>query len=287
MKRILANLCVFLAGILHSHGQINQTVNYTHTVVYDYTLQPDTTDANFKVSETMLLHIGKDYSNFLARNLHRKDSMMLLLKKEVEADPHGQPQLPPPGARPENAKVTIKVLKEYTSKKYYFSAIYGIQYAQYVEAMPVINWQIFDEERKVAGYLCKKATTSFAGRDYVAWFTPEIEISDGPYKFTGLPGLILSMYDTRNHHVFTAQAVFKEPKSVELEEKSGPLAHSFANRKEFILYTRALKSDPAKMFEQNLIKFPEDVVQRVVENAKVGVAKSNNPIELQEYAINQ
>jgi GLPGLI family protein len=31
-----------------------------------------------------------------------------------------------------------------------------------------------------------KATTEFAGRTYVAWYTTEISIADGPYKFYGL-----------------------------------------------------------------------------------------------------
>ena len=48
----------------------------------------------------------------------------------------------------------------------------------------------------------QKAATSFAGRDWVEWLAPEIPISDGPYKFNGLPGLIVLLHDTRNHYRF-------------------------------------------------------------------------------------
>lgn len=43
-----------------------------------------------------------------------------------------------------------------------------------------MNWKLYDEETEILGYKCKKATTSFAGRDYIAWYSTEISISDGP-----------------------------------------------------------------------------------------------------------
>ena len=46
-------------------------------------------------------------------------------------------------------------------------------------------------------YTCKKATTHFRGRDYIAWFTTDIPIVAGPWKFNGLPGLVIDIEDTR------------------------------------------------------------------------------------------
>ena len=57
------------------------------------------------------------------------------------------------------------------------------------------GWNICDEYKDVAGYRCRKATCSFRGREYEAWFSEDIPISDGPWKFSGLPGLILEVYD--------------------------------------------------------------------------------------------
>jgi GLPGLI family protein len=56
--------------------------------------------------------------------------------------------------------------------------------------------------KEILGYNCKKGNNRFAGRTYVAWYTTEISIADG-YKFHGLPGLILSIYDTNKHYQFT------------------------------------------------------------------------------------
>jgi GLPGLI family protein len=60
------------------------------------------------------------------------------------------------------------------------------------------QWNITSDTLTVLGYLCQKATTSFRGRNYEAWFTPEIPVNDGPWKLYGLPGLILKASDTDN-----------------------------------------------------------------------------------------
>lgn len=60
------------------------------------------------------------------------------------------------------------------------------------------QWNITSDTLTVLGYLCQKATSSFRGRDYEAWFTPEIPVNDGPWKLYGLPGLILKAKDTED-----------------------------------------------------------------------------------------
>lgn len=54
-----------------------------------------------------------------------------------------------------------------------------------------------------------KATVSHEGREYTAWYTTEIPIADGPYKFWGLPGLILKISDSENHYNFTLESFEK------------------------------------------------------------------------------
>jgi GLPGLI family protein len=58
------------------------------------------------------------------------------------------------------------------------------------------EWQITEEQKKIMNYTCTKATTTFRGRDYEAWFTKDIPLSNGPWKFGGLPGLIMEVYDS-------------------------------------------------------------------------------------------
>lgn len=72
------------------------------------------------------------------------------------------------------------------------------------EKIPPQQWQFMEEETEILGYLCQKAVCRFQGRDYTAWFTLDIPINDGPYKFYGLPGLILKIEDSEKLLQFTA-----------------------------------------------------------------------------------
>ena len=59
------------------------------------------------------------------------------------------------------------------------------------------NWQITEESKKIGNFLCRKATTYFRGRNYIAWYSVKLPINAGPWKFSGLPGLIIEIYDDK------------------------------------------------------------------------------------------
>ena len=70
------------------------------------------------------------------------------------------------------------------------------------EEFPELDWNILDETKEIGGYTCQKASTTFKGRTYEAWFTTEIPMSFGPWKLQGLPGLILAASDTKHEVMF-------------------------------------------------------------------------------------
>lgn len=65
------------------------------------------------------------------------------------------------------------------------------------EPLPSIQWTITPETRQIGKFNCHKALTRFRGRDYEAWFCPDVPVKDGPWKFQGLPGLIMDIYDSK------------------------------------------------------------------------------------------
>ena len=73
---------------------------------------------------------------------------------------------------------------------------------QYSESISIQSWKILEDTLTVAGYLCQKATCRFRGRNYTAWFAMDIPIQNGPWKFGGLPGLILKAYDSDKLYMF-------------------------------------------------------------------------------------
>ena len=78
----------------------------------------------------------------------------------------------------------------------------------YTEPWPSMQWTLGTEKQTICGYQCQKATCHWRGRDYEAWFTSAIPLKSGPWKFGGLPGLIMKIYDTK--HLYTWEAVSVE-----------------------------------------------------------------------------
>lgn len=67
------------------------------------------------------------------------------------------------------------------------------------------NWKILPEKEKIGAYNTQKATTEFGGRKWTAWFSPDLPFQDGPYKFHGLPGLIVKIEDDGKNYSWTLQ----------------------------------------------------------------------------------
>jgi GLPGLI family protein len=61
--------------------------------------------------------------------------------------------------------------------------------------LPHFEWKLTNETKQIGRFKSFKATSVFRGRSYSAWYTTEIALYLGPWKFSGLPGLILEVYD--------------------------------------------------------------------------------------------
>ncbi len=95
-------------------------------------------------------------------------------------------------------KFSHKIYKSYPSMKVqYVDAVLNggrPMYLSYSEDVK-INWSIEKDKQKIGEYEAQKATTDFGGRKWTAWFTEALPFPDGPYKFSGLPGLIVKIED--------------------------------------------------------------------------------------------
>ncbi len=82
-----------------------------------------------------------------------------------------------------------------------------------------ISWKIFNNEtKKVLGYICHKATAVLNNKSYIAWFTYDIPISDGPYRFKGLPGLLLKINESHNYLEFDVISIIKKVSPIEFKK---------------------------------------------------------------------
>jgi GLPGLI family protein len=121
----------------------------------------------------------------------------------------------------------------------------------------VFEWIIDNDSKKtINNFECIKATTRFRGRDYIAYFTTQIPVSFGPYKFKGLPGLILeiSNQEKDNLHRWVAvkiETIVKTKQEIEmpsLELINSPRINMF----EFRNINKAIRAENMKAEQARL-----------------------------------
>lgn len=192
--RLLFFLCISSCFKSYAQGIVVDTTMYQ--VIYNLKYQTDSTDIKSVKEENMILLIGNQYSLFQSFNIFYNDS----LKKAIaENDSDISMKVNQVISLRKKNRFKFRVLKSIDDITT-FDSFFSDKFVYSEE--PNFNWNILNEKMTIAGYNCNKATTTFAGRNYVAWFTEELPISDGPYKFRGLPGLIIKIYDEDSHYTF-------------------------------------------------------------------------------------
>lgn len=110
--------------------------------------------------------------------------------------------------------VKIKLFKNedrfsYIDKDYYI-----------LDTIPTLNWEMESIRKniEIQGFVCKEATLEFRGSVFKAYYTTEIPVPFGPWKFHGLPGLILKIYSLENPHNYWEAEEIVYPYDMEIED---------------------------------------------------------------------
>jgi len=172
------------------------SANYKFT--YEFTYTPDSTKTIDKLKNELILLVGNNESKFFSSILSEKP-------KEVKQTTHSDARAMQNGSGLNGTEV-YKNLK--TGQETVTTRVFGtLDVFTYNEPIPDFNWVISNETKEILSYSCRKATTVFRGREYEAWFTTDIPLNNGPWKFGGLPGLILRVSDTNNYFIFECQSI--------------------------------------------------------------------------------
>lgn len=158
-------------------------------VVYDLAYRTDSTDSHLDTKK-MILDVNDKLTRFYPYKLYRSDSTLTANKKM------GMETMS------RSMDYDFSVIKDYTSgtlKKFYriWLDVYELN-----EKLPKLSWVLSDETKTIDNIKCQKATVEYKGRQWEAWFSSEIPLNEGPYVFGGLPGLIISIYDTKGDYNF-------------------------------------------------------------------------------------
>jgi len=186
-------------------------------------------------SEEMLLLVGKQMSHFFSYTEFQTDSLRATMSAEqlIASVQSG-------GFK--TGAFKYHLFKNYPSGKITTTDAIMMNNYRYEEPYEKPEWEILPDTMNILGYSAQKATTSFRGRDYVAWFTMEIPISNGPWKFTGLPGLILNIADTENHYVFECSGIETPQEKIVIGMKK--LNYMKVSKKDFNKVYERFRKDP-------------------------------------------
>ncbi|MDR0395421.1 MAG: GLPGLI family protein [Tannerella sp.] len=172
-----------------------------YRVYYSLEFVKDTLIQGEKSECITLLQIGSKYNRFIDYGTLRQDSVFDALVKSGRGFSDILAQSMSIGR---TAKFKTVILKNYPSvMSYTVQNTVGSSKYNYVDRDIALNWKLEDEEKEIEGYKCMKATCEYRGRSYVAWYALQIALSEGPYVFSGLPGLIMEIYDLKQHFHFT------------------------------------------------------------------------------------
>jgi len=183
---------------------------------YDFSYLLRSSDKE-KREDLFILQIGKKVSKCYSYYTYQADSIMSLPNgKEIWDQMFMKALKESKGGPAEN--FPYRRSKEFIYKNYAknrMTVVDGISTDDYlyIDSLHVQKWQIHSDTTKILGYLCQKASCSFRGREYTAWFTNSIPVSEGPWKFMGLSGLIVKVYDNEQIFTFTLRGIeqVKEP----------------------------------------------------------------------------
>ncbi|MDQ0478213.1 GLPGLI family protein [Chryseobacterium sp. MDT2-18] len=111
-------------------------------------------------------------------------------------------------------------------------------------------WKLSTDKKLVKDLILQKATTTWGGRNWIAWFTTEFPFQEGPYKFHGLPGLITEISDDKNNYKFSLA------KSEKIKEPAGNQYLEIAHQMSVPVTWEKYKSAKLKYYESpvNFIK---------------------------------
>ncbi|MFC7345904.1 GLPGLI family protein [Chryseobacterium zhengzhouense] len=237
MKKAVFIILLLLFGIAESQ---------THRFFYEVKYKEDSTQTTHQKSFTVL-DINPDETKYYDYSFLEKDS---LNKINQSQNTSWTAQIPVTRKKSTNTNINF--------------AFAGDQLYSY-PTQDVIEWKLSEETKKISDFNAQKATSNFGGRKWTAWFVKQIPFSEGPYKFTGLPGLIVSLEDSQNQFSFN---LIKSKKIDKTYDTKNILEVRYGNKP--IMITE-------KMFIKKSLEYYQDPYQQDREDLK----KGNTVVEIE------
>lgn len=279
-KKLLQLFILFYGVLLYAQAYKQDTLHSEFT--YQLKAKFDTR-TDYRHEEQFSLQIGDDRA-FFASAISLKGDSVMANSGTTSNNPDGSITLGwKKGVVIPKTGLSFTII-QFNENIQYFRLV-GMSLLTYKE--PIIkNWKLVNETKVINTINCKKAEVTFKGRNWIAWYSSEIPLPYGPYKFSGLPGLIVKITDDKGDFDFELV------KSIPASKLKSKLITIKKSR-----YTEAIETTQQKLkqavrnadanaaavlagYGTTIIKGQEVVRER--EKIREENKKYENPIELEE-----
>ncbi|HAY3562341.1 TPA: GLPGLI family protein [Elizabethkingia meningoseptica] len=249
--------------------------------VYQVSMKPDAANKADIKTEQANLDVTPQGSVFYSAKAIQRDSIMQRMRQTRTFDRNQMQDL--------RTSINYVVEKDYPKQDITLKNRIGRDQYAYTESKP-FQWKILNETAKIGEYNTQKAETQYGGRTWYAWFTTEVPFQDGPYKFSGLPGLIVKAEDSNNDYSFDLMQTKKIAEPYALQNRGGQVIT--LKKADYQKMEKRFQDDPASFFSNNSggggfggnngrrINTDPQRMKQMQDRFKEEQKKNNNPIEL-------
>lgn len=111
----------------------------------------------------------------------------------------------------------------------------------YEESRYPVQWVMKEGLDTICGYTCRTAQGEYGGRIWIVKYAQDIPTQNGPWKLTGLPGLILDATDSEGIHHFSAVTFRSSSVSITPLNNTGSITTS---REKFVQAKNKFEKNP-------------------------------------------
>lgn len=192
-------------------------------------------------ADTFRLRFNDKRTFFFEERTFHKDSLRCY---DIEAWSTAMSKSLTSNDSPDRAGNGYYVLSDYASAEYTYQDDIATSAYRYTDSLATFNWQILSEYKDISSHPCQKAVGAYMGRKYIAWFAKDLPYNYGPWKFHGLPGLIMEVADTQNQYSFSFLDMYPNSGTMQLF----PQRHFKTTKAKFLKELRLYLKDPIGYF---------------------------------------
>lgn len=271
MKKVLSLFALIIFAFFYSQ-------NSGYTVLYKVTYRSQKEKKSEKV-EYMALEMKDFKSKFYNLDLKKQDSLVAINDSSITDDT----EMP-------NLKFTV--YKDLSAKQTLVSSIFNQTEVVYKEQPLKYTLDNNSKSFKVEKYNVKMAKVDFGGRNWIIEYIPDIPLFDGPYVFSGLPGLVFQAISKDLEYDFKLISITKNS-----EMKAISIPKGNVKKEVYAKKLQEFLKDPAHhdilykniwgdQFHYKYIGQSPEEIKKQEQNFQKIIDNFNNPIDKDVFLLN-